>query len=151
MQQELIKENSGNKIFLYIFLSIFILVVGIEVFGYFRNPQNGNEISKTNSGDEVIQIDVLNGCGVSGVGQKITDHLRKNNYDVVASSNYKNYLVNESFIIDRIGDEESSKRLANAMNIDESKIIREINPSYFVSFSIVVGKNFKQNLIKKEN
>jgi hypothetical protein len=91
---------------------------------------------------QVIQIDLLNGCGVPGAAQKVTGYLRARGYDVVEMKNYKTFDVKESLIIDRTGDVETARRVAYALGIDEKNVLQQINHDYFVDVSVVLGKNF---------
>lgn len=92
---------------------------------------------------EVIQLDVLNGCGVQGVAQKFTDYLRKRNYDVVQSSNYRTFDVEQSLVIDRVGNRENARKVAQALGIDEKNILQEINPDYYLHVSVVIGRDYE--------
>ncbi len=91
----------------------------------------------------VIQIDVLNGCGVSGTGQKMTSFLRAAGYDVVDMGNYKTFDVKQSLVIDRSGNAEIAKKIASDLGIDPAHVIQQISPEYFVTASVVLGKDFK--------
>ena len=51
------------------------------------NPST--ELSNQQFPSEIIQVEVLNGCGVKGLADRFTDYLRQNNVDVV---NIKNYI-----------------------------------------------------------
>ena len=61
----------------------------------------------------VVQIDVLNGCGVSGTGQRMTSFLRAAGYDVVDMGNYKTFDIKRSLVIDRSGNAEVAKKIAS--------------------------------------
>jgi hypothetical protein len=87
---------------------------------------------------------VLNGCGVSGVAQKFTDFLRKRNYDVVQSSNYKTFDVQESIVIDRLGDLQAARRVAYALGVDEKNVVQLINTDYYLNVSVVIGHDYKK-------
>jgi len=95
------------------------------------------------SAKSVIQIDVLNGCGVSGTGQKMTSFLRAAGYDVVDMGNYKTFDVKQSLVIDRSGNAEIAKRIASDLGIDPANVVQQISPEYFVTASVVLGKDFK--------
>ena len=101
------------------------------------------ENGRTKSG-EIIQLDVLNGCGVSGVAQRFTDFLRKRNFDVVQSSNYHTFDVEHSLVIDRTGELNNAKKVAHALGIDEKNVIQQINPDYYLHVSVVIGRDFNQ-------
>jgi len=93
---------------------------------------------------EIIQIDVLNGCGASGVAQLFTDYLRKRNFDVVQSTNYKTFDVEESLVIDRTGDLETARKVAYALGIEEKNIVQQINPDYYLNVSVVIGRDYEK-------
>lgn len=92
---------------------------------------------------EIIQLDVLNGCGVSGVAQRFTEYLRKRKFDVVQMSNYKSYDVVESLVIDRVGDMNTARKVAHALGIEPNNIITELNPDYYLHVSVVIGRNYQ--------
>ncbi|HTX19824.1 MAG TPA: LytR C-terminal domain-containing protein [Bacteroidota bacterium] len=91
----------------------------------------------------VIQVDVLNGCGASGVGQKLTNLLRASGYDVVEMGNYKTFDVRQTLVVDRSGNIDIARKLASDLGIDARNVVQEISPGYFVTASVVLGKDFK--------
>ena len=95
---------------------------------------------------EIIQVEVLNGCGVSGVADLYTDFLREKNVDVVNVGNYITFDVDHSLVIDRIGNKANAEKIAKILGIKKDNIITQLNDSYFLDVSIVVGKDY-QNLI----
>ncbi len=126
-------------------LVLFLVVVGVLAYSFIqRNVLDPPvESDKANVPPrQVIQIDLLNGCGVNGAASKFTNYLRARGYDVVEMKNYKTFDVKESLIIDRAGDIETAKRVAYALGVRETNIIQQINHDYFVDVSVVVGKDF---------
>lgn len=101
------------------------------------------EGGRTASG-EVIQLDVQNGCGVSGVAQRFTDYLRKRNFDVVQSSNYSTFNMEHSMVVDRIGDIASARKVAYALGIPENRIVQQINADYQIYVTVVIGRDYQQ-------
>jgi len=97
-----------------------------------------------NESVEIIQIDVLNGCGVAGVASTFTSYLRSRGYDVVEIGNYRTYDVPESIVIDRIGNFENAKKVAYALGIKENNVIQQINHDYFLDATVIIGKDFKK-------
>jgi hypothetical protein len=93
---------------------------------------------------QIIQLDVLNGCGQKGVAQRFTDFLRRRNFDVVQSSNYKTFDVEESLVIDRTGDLSIARKVAYALGVDEKNIVQQINPDYYLNVSVVIGRDYSQ-------
>jgi hypothetical protein len=92
---------------------------------------------------EVIQIDVLNGCGVDGAASVFTSYLRGRGYDVVEMRNYKTFDVVHSLVIDRKGNLETAKKVAYALGVREDNIVQQLNADYYVDASIVIGKDYK--------
>ncbi len=140
-------SKSGSIIvnILIVAVSVVVLFLGWSFVSnlFFEPSYEGNTENRgrTASG-EVIQLDVLNGCGSGGVAQKFTDFLRKRNFDVVQSSNYKTFDVEHSLVIDRIGDTETAKKVARVLGIDESRILQQINPDYYIHVSVVIGRDY---------
>jgi hypothetical protein len=93
--------------------------------------------------EEIIQIDVLNGCGVAGVATTFTNYLRLRGYDVVEIGNYRTFDVPESIIIDRVGNLENAKKVAYALGIQENNVIQQINPDYFLDATLIIGNDYE--------
>ena len=91
----------------------------------------------------VIQVNVLNGCGVSGVGQRMTSVLRSEGYDVVEMGNYKTFDVKESMVIDRSGNSGVANAIAARLGISEKNVLQQISSEYFVTASVVIGRDYK--------
>ena len=104
-----------------------------------------------------IQVEVLNGCGVPGIAKKFSDHLKKNNYDVVNSGNYLengrvNFNVSKTRIIDQIKSPENITRaneLADLLEIDQNLIESFENPSPIADLTLVIGKDYDQITFKE--
>jgi hypothetical protein len=92
---------------------------------------------------EVIQIDVLNGCGDAGVASKVASFLRARGYDVVEMKNYRTFDVAESLVIDRAGNEENAGKVAYALGVEGRNMITQINQDYYVDVSVVIGKDYR--------
>lgn len=129
-----------------VFGSIGIVLIAAIYFGYpdlsgnFEQPKDKQQMEPP----RIIQLDVLNGCGAKGVGSRFTDFLRANGFDVVEMKNYKSFLVNQTLVVDRIGDLSLARRVAAALGVSEKNIIQQINPDYFVDLSVIIGKDFSE-------
>ena len=105
-------------------------------------PERGEEEESGLVGD-IIQVEVLNGCGEAGLAGRATRYLRKNGFDVVGSGNYVDFDVAESFVLDRVGQLESAKRLARSLGIAEERVKQELNPDLYLDASVILGKDYK--------
>jgi hypothetical protein len=105
------------------------------------DPQDGKETSLAHG--KVIQLDILNGCGVQGTAQRFTDYLRKRGFDVVQATNNRSFDVEYTHVLDRAGDRDIAKKVAEALGVDTSKILVDVNHEYFLNVSVVIGKDYQ--------
>ncbi len=94
---------------------------------------------------EILQIEVLNGCGVKGVAAQLTDFLRTQGFDVVKTDNYESFNVTETVVIDRRGNLENGIRIAKTLGLGEERALQEVNDAYLIDATLIIGKDF-QNL-----
>ena len=85
----------------------------------------------------------MNGCGVSGVAEKLTDHLRSNNIDVVNLGNYRSFEIENSIIIGRNEKIRNAEIVAAIVGLDNQSIIQQINPDYLLDVTFVLGKDYR--------
>lgn len=98
-----------------------------------------------------IQVSVLNATEINRLANRFRDYLRKRNIDVVEIGNYHK-LVQKSFIIDRVGDNISSKYLARIIGLPDSMIIVDIDSSFFLKASLIIGSDYKKlNIFEKSD
>lgn len=91
-----------------------------------------------------LQVEILNGCGVTNVAAKFTDYFRARGFDVIRTENYETFNVLETVVIDRRDNRENSLRIAEALGLDESRILVEVNENIFLDATIIIGKDFRQ-------
>lgn len=120
--------------------AIFLLIIAIEKTGIFHSGPKEN--TKAQNVQQLIQVEVLNGCGVAGVGDALTDQLREKGIDVVKTGNYQSFSVDNTFIIDRMDNIETAFKVADSLSLNKQFIITEINKSLFIDLTIVIGKDF---------
>ncbi|MBU0472705.1 MAG: LytR C-terminal domain-containing protein [Bacteroidetes bacterium] len=144
-------NNYMLNILIFLLLTV-IIYLGYSLFIKFSNNSKSEiDIRTTQKPAEIIQLEVLNGCGVSGVADRYTDFLRSNNIDVVKSGNYIQFDVDETIVIDRIGNKSNALYVASLLNVKEGNAITQINNDYFVDVTVIIGRDyFKQSPIKKD-
>ncbi len=91
---------------------------------------------------DIIQVEVLNGCGVRGAADRFTDYLRNNNFDVVNVSNYISFDVTNSMVIDRIGNMANAYKVAKSLGIKNENVIQQLNKDYFLDVSVIIGRDY---------
>ncbi len=130
-------------------ITIFLLSAIIIYLGFllFSNLTGSSETEvqtnpKVFKPTEIIQAEVLNGCGISGIADIFKDYLRSKKIDVVTTGNYSNFDVLNSFVIDRMGNKKKALYIAKLLGIDKKNIITRINRDYFLDITVVIGKDY---------
>lgn len=139
-------KTSASNLFLnliIIILSILIVFLGYSLFIKITGAENLS-VSNEELAAEVIQLEVLNGCGASGIAEKLTNFLRRKNFDVVQSGNYISFDIDKSMVIDRTGNMANAYKVAETLGIDKKNVIRQINDDYFLDVSLIIGRDYFQ-------
>ncbi len=92
---------------------------------------------------EYIQVEVLNGCGQSGLASEMTDYLRGRGFDVVKNGNHSSFDVEKTHIVNRVNDPRPAHEIARALGLAESAIIVQPDPGLFVEASVLIGCDFE--------
>lgn len=122
------------------------MVLVISLFTRIIYPRIFNERSEAQAEliSEIIQIEVLNGCGVSGIANAYTGLLRSNGFDVVETGNFESFDLQETIVISRSGVMDNAYRVANALGVPEQNVIRESSPDFFLDVSVVIGHDYEK-------
>jgi len=144
-------NNFALNILIFLLLTIIIYLTYSVFIKLNKNEVTEVELRDYGKHAEIIQVEVLNGCGVSGTADRFTDYLRENNVDVVKTGNYIQFDMDETIVIDRIGNKANSNYIAELLNVKLGNSITQINNDYFVDVTVIIGRDyFKQTPIKKE-
>lgn len=138
-------KTSTSNLFLNITIIVLLLIIGFLTYSVVSKIKAQNEqelLLKKKRFAGIIQVEVLNGCGISGVADKFTEFLRKNNFDVVQMGNYRSFDVDKTLVIDRTGNKINADKVANALGVDSKNVIQQINKDYFLDVTIIIGKDF---------
>lgn len=141
------KSTSSNSLFLNAaigFLSVLLLALFIGLFTRIIYPRISNQraVQTTELIGQIIQIEVLNGCGEPGIANNFTGILRKNGFDVVETGNFERFDLEETIIISRGNSVDNAYRVANALGVKKANVIREESPDFYLDVSIVLGQDY---------
>ncbi len=94
-----------------------------------------------------VQLEILNGCGVKGVADKLAALLDKKKYDVINKGNYLKkgktfFNVKQTRVIDQMGKMENARDLAEVMGVSDKNIDSYENPSPIADVTIIIGKDY---------
>lgn len=142
-------QQSKKNILLTVAIVALVIFNGLQLYGIVTDSPTKSIVRGNNKTDTThlpIQINVLNGCGIAGVGTTMTTFCRQAGYDVVEMGNYKSFDVMESMVIDRSGKMDDARRLATLLGISQNNVIQQFSNDHLVSASIVIGKDYKNLL-----
>ncbi len=130
-------------------ISIFILVVLLGYFiysgaGKLFGKKNVAETSQAPGVQRLIQVKIYNGCGIKGLGEKMTEYLRKKNFDIIDTENYSSFDIEETLVIDNRGNLENAVRTAEALGVNPKKnVSQNINEDFLLDVIVIIGKDYK--------
>jgi len=93
---------------------------------------------------DIIQIEVLNGCGVEGIARSVRDYFVEMGFDVVAVDNYSRMDVDRTFVVDRSGNKETARQVALALGVADSTIVVDVRPEYYLDAVVVLGRDYAE-------
>jgi len=146
-------EDSSNSLALNAIIGFLGLLLCLLLFGLFSRliyprMEHIRSASSHKLIGNIIQVAVLNGCGVRGVADKITAKLRKNGFDVVKTGNFHNFNMQHTTVIARRPDRSNAEKVARALGIAKSHVITESSHNYYLDATIVIGSDYKSLNLK---
>ena len=134
------------KNILYYLLSIATIIILIFfIKKQFSNPQNNDTKYTSLNKDFVIkaEIEILNGCGKSGIANLYSNYIRKNNFDVIEIKNAEHFNYEyTTLIINDSKDNISAHKLEKLLTINKNNIIKKKNLVW--DYIIIIGKDYKE-------
>lgn len=144
------KFKFGKKHLNYLIISFLTIVVTVMATSFVLRIAVAPPVSASidssiakSTAQEVIQVNILNACGTKGLASKAKDFLRARGFDVVEIGNSEE-IINNSMIIDRLGDKKSALQVAYAVGIKDSLIVSEIDSNMFLRSTIVIGNDYRE-------
>lgn len=132
-----------NSVLVVLALVMVVLAYGLAT--RFFTPRI-DPVREANPGQlvgDIIQVEVRNGCGVSGLAAETTRFLRRRGFDVVEVGDHSSFDEAYSFVIDRVGDLESAIKVAHALGIPEERVVQDIRLDYYLDASVVLGRDYE--------
>lgn len=142
---------SASNLFLnssIIMLSIVIIYLIYSIIMKLAPPSPDVTQEREKPASEIIQLEVLNGCGAGGVADLFTAYLRDRKFDVVNVSNYISFDIDKTMVIDRTGNMANARKVAEALGVEKENVFQQINNDYFLDVSVIIGRDYKRLLPK---
>ena len=126
------------------FLSVLLFILILALLTRFVYPRILNERAEEDPAliSSIIQLEVLNGCGIPGLATKYTSSLRRYGFDVVETGNFDNFDLENTLVISRTGNMENARRVAQALGVPEEQIIREESSDFYLDVTLVLGSDY---------
>ena len=125
--------------------NFFIFLVSAAVVLVILRWRNNRQQARvvTNEPLPVVRVQVLNGCGVSGMAGKLRDHLMRYQVDVRETGNTRIKLP-ETVVMDRVADRHKAESVARLIGVDPGHVIQQINKSLIdIDVTIIIGKDYR--------
>lgn len=137
--------HKGDKIKKIFLLILVIVVLGAAVsIGYYFitrdkvKPEDNPQIS--------IRVEILNGCGVSGVARRAMVYLREQGYDVLSVGDSKEKFPKTIIIERRSQDNMNARTLARTLGLERSSVTQSLDSLSPVFVTLIIGNDYKKYL-----
>ncbi len=91
---------------------------------------------------DIYQVEVRNGVGVRGVAERMRTYLRSKGYDVVGVGNHPSFDVEQTIIVDRIGNLEIAQQVAASLGLPPERVQQDVRSEFHLDVSIILGKDY---------
>ncbi len=90
--------------------------------------------------EEIIRVEVLNGCGRGGIAFQLAQDLRKEGLDVVNIGNARNFKYRKTLILNRSGKKGIAKRISEVIGCGEPQ--DRIEKKALVDVTVIIGRDY---------
>lgn len=90
----------------------------------------------------VVQVNIVNASGISGVARGAMDYLRHRGFDVVEISTLEDSLE-LSRVFDRVGSREGALKVASVMGLHDSLVLTNIDTLLYLDATLEIGLDYK--------
>lgn len=141
------KNSESNSFALNASIGFLSLLLVLLIFGLFTRVvypriENQRTVNSPELIGGIIQLEVLNGCGVPGLANDFTSTLRKNGFDVVETGNFKNFDMQNTVIIARTFNAENAHRVADALGVSKENVFIEASEDFYLDATVVIGSDY---------
>ena len=91
--------------------------------------------------EAVIVVEVRNGCGVSGLGDRVASFLRDRGFDVIIVGNAEDFKFAETMVVDRSGEWTKAREVARALG--GIPVVQQISSGTLADATVIVGRDFE--------
>lgn len=128
------------------FSTIITLLCIALVIGFFRNHPAALKIPRETAPAVpcIGRIQVLNGCGINGAANRVTDFLRQKKFDVKSTDDAETWNYPHTLVISRTADMTIARQVAAALGTDRCVLMRNNDSTYNVT--VIVGPDYAERI-----
>ncbi len=142
--QARVKNGLLNAGLALVGLSVMVLLYGLVTRTLTPSPDPRRSPESTELVGSIIQVEVRNGAGIDHLAAETTHYLRDRGFDVVDVGNHASFQQERSVVIDRVGDLEAARKVAEALGLPADRVRQEIRRQYYLDASVIIGHDYKQ-------
>ncbi len=136
-------KKTLTSFFIWFLVVINVILTASWVFRIV-NKQNLPPAQR-NVEERLIKVEVLNGCGISGLAKEVADHLRDAGYDVVDFTNADNWDYTHTLVVDRTSEQsENAIKVAEALGLGEEDAVPELSSGRGLDVTVIIGKDYQR-------
>jgi hypothetical protein len=139
-----VKNGLLNAGLAVVALSVMLLLYGLATRTLVPAPSPERSSEATELVGSIIQVEVRNGAGVDRLAAETTHYLRERGFDVVDVGNYTSFQQERSVVIDRVGDPEAARKVAEALGLPDDRVQQDIRRQYYLDASVIIGHDYEQ-------
>lgn len=125
-------------------LAAITLLYAFVARSFLTHSEGVDETRRGTPTGDILQIEVRNGCGVSGLAATATLFLRQAGYDVVEVGDHSHFDVEHSMVIDRVGDLDAAHRVAATLGIPLEQVRQEVRADLYLDASVILGQDYQR-------
>ena len=90
-----------------------------------------------------ISVEILNGCGVSGVAAQFKDIVHEKTFDVMNTENAPHFRYESTEILARTENLDAAYKLAEELGLSRDVVRQEVDASRAVDITMIVGHDYQ--------
>lgn len=123
-------------------VTVMVLLYGLVTHVFVPSPDPRRPSPSQELVGSIIQVEVRNGAGVNKLAARTTQYLRNRGFDVVDVGNYETFEQDRSIVVDRVGDPEAARKVAEALGLPPERVKQDIRRQYYLDASVIIGRDY---------
>lgn len=120
--------------------SLLVAVIALAVFLKVRESGGSSALDSVAGNGNVIEVEILNGCGKSQLVIQLLRKFREKGFDVKKTGNADNFNYEETIILDRTQKEGFPEKVGELLNT--GRIMVQKDKYSPVDVTVIVGKDY---------